>query len=142
MNGGYGVMPFIIFGGIFSVIGTAVIVARIRLRRVCTTQTAGIVSDLKIKVSETTDTDDRGHTRTTKNVTYAPVFQYYADGRQITKESSVSSGARFEVGSRITLFYNPNNVEEYYVLEEKAARYVGFIFLLVGVLFIFVGLFG
>lgn len=129
-------IPFLIFGSIFFIIGSAMIIGRMRVRRLCTVQTEGVVHDVKRKVSKSDETDDDGRTRQTTRVTYAPVFQYYANGRTITKESCISSGAKPEIGRTVTLFYNPDNVEEYYVPEEKAARYGGFIFLIVGAIFI------
>lgn len=135
------IIPFLIFGGVLVVIGVAMVIGRIRKCYLCTVQTEGIVYDVKRKVRKSDETDDYGHTRQITNVTYAPVFQYYADGRRITKESSISSGAKLEIGRAVTLFYNPNKVEEYYVLEEKAAQYSGFIFLIIGIIFIVVAIF-
>lgn len=131
---------FIIFGALFVVIGITMTMIQLRLRHVCTIQTQGVVHGIKKKVSEDREKDYNGNNVRRTRISYAPIFRYYADNRDIIKESPVSSNIKFEVGSPVTLFYNPKNVEEYFVLEDKTSKYAGIFFALFGLGFMVIAI--
>jgi hypothetical protein len=91
------------------------------LKESCTISTIGTVVDMV-----------RGSSR--KRKTLYPVFQYIAGGRMIKKKSSWG-GFGFAIGQEVTIFYNPENVEEYYVKDgAKSAKFFWYVFLVTGAL--------
>ncbi|MGX8701226.1 DUF3592 domain-containing protein [Caproiciproducens sp.] len=97
----------------------------------CTAQTDGTVSEMVRSIS--TDSDDNGKTR--RSYVYYPVFTYTADGREITKTSRSGTGTqRFQKGQAVTVRYNPDDVEQYYVVEDKAAARISIYFMGFGIL--------
>lgn len=104
-----------------------------KLTQICSAQTSGIVSDFERTVSIDTDTD-HGQTRR-KRYVYYPVYVYTADGKDITKTSSTGSGSmRFKKGQTVTVCYNPDDVSQYYVAEDKTNARGGIYFMAFGVL--------
>lgn len=107
-----------------------------RLMQVCSAQTRGIVRDFKCVVS--TETED-GKKR--KEHTYYPIFVYTVNGQEITTTSSVGSSRKcLKKGQAITVCYNPDNIDQYYVPEDKSTARSGILFMAVGALFFVVGL--
>ena len=110
-----------------------------KLTQVCVAQTSGIVSDFARTENIDTDRDNRQKRR--KRYVYYPVFVYTVDGKEITKTSSSgSSNKRFTKGQAVTVCYNPDNVEQYYVLEDKTAARGGLYVMAFGVLLVAIGL--
>lgn len=104
--------------------------------QMCTAQTDGVVSNIVRKI--TTDTDENGKIK--KSYVYYPDFTYTVDGTRITMTASGRSHTGFKKGQAVTIFYNPNNVEEYYVPQDKSTAWSGFIIMAVGVVFFVVSL--
>lgn len=113
------------------------------LRKVCTRQVNGQVIDVIREVSEETERDkDTGRTTTRKTEHYYPVYSYLADGREIIRKSSTGTNrSRFSKGESVTVFYNPDKVEQYYVLEDKASSRFGIIIIVLGGVLTLVGIF-
>lgn len=127
----------IVLGIVFFLIGFFMRNKHRKKALLCTAQTNGTVIDFHCSIS--TKTDDDGRRR--KTTTYYPIFTYMAEGKQITKTSSIGTGSeRFQRGQMVTIFYNPNDVEQYYVPEDKAAARGGFYFMAFGVLVFMIGL--
>lgn len=115
-------MVVVIVSSVFSFVGAVFLLVGILMHRtmakkkkICTACTVGTVTDL-VKVRQSVST---GHGR--RAATYwHPVFQYEVNFRQLTKQSHFGSAVPFfEIGQRVTVYYNPANVDEYYVAEEK-----------------------
>lgn len=111
------------------------------LKSVCTMQTAGKVISIERRVEFNTETDSNGNTRKSKSVTYYPVFQYIVNGKSIEKKSTVgTSRPRFTEGQDINISFNPNNPEQFYVAEDKAAERFGIYFMIFGVAVLILGI--
>jgi hypothetical protein len=109
-----------------------------KLRRNCTAMTMGKVEGFEVDESSSTDEDGDE----TVSVSHYPIFSYTAMGRNMVKRSRVGTGRpRFAVGREVSVYYNPTNPDEYYVLEDGSAKNIGVWFVVFG-LFIFVVLMG
>lgn len=74
--------------------------------RNCTERTEALVTGYE----ESYVTDTNSHT---EQPTYAPVFTFYAGGRNVTAVSNVSRGARkYDIGERVMIRYNPKDPKE------------------------------
>ena len=105
------------------------------LREICTEQTDGVVVD----IAEETDlnSDDEWET------TYTPVFEYSAEGQTLTTRSPFDgSSAGFEIGEAVTVFYDPYDVTQYYVLEDQRPGTTAAVFTWVGAVLALLGLLG
>lgn len=72
--------------------------------------------------------------------TWHPVFAYHANGKTIQKTSSIGTTKKlFEIGQRVTVFYNPEKESEYYVPEVTQGNQLGTIFLIAGALIVVCG---
>ena len=130
---------------VFIAVGICIQIRRAWLSKSCTAQTEGTVVDIeeRISISSSSDGDSRGFGRsshTVETVYYHPVFQYEADGQTITNTSSFGrTPAKFVIGQQVTVFYDPDNVEKYFVAEDKGAAKFGLIFAVAGGVFAAVG---
>jgi hypothetical protein len=108
------------------------------LKSVCTMQTTGKVISMERRVEFHTET---GSSRKRKSVSYYPVFQYLVDGKSIEKKSTVgTSRPRFTEGQDINISFNPNNSEQFYVAEDKAAARFDIYFMIFGVAVLIIGI--
>ncbi len=111
------------------------------LERTCTMQTTGEVIQMDRREETHTETDDDGHRTTRTTTTYYPVFQYAVNGRSIQKTSSTGTGRpRFSEGQSITILYDPENPERYFVAEDKAAGRFGIYFMAFGAVVFIIGI--
>lgn len=124
-------MVIVIVSSVFSFVGAVFLLVGIlmhrsiaRKKRVCSACTIGTVTDL-VKVRRTIKTGNGRRAATF----WHPVFQYEVNFRQLTKQSPIG-GARpfFKIGQKVTVYYNPANVEEYYVAEDKGGGLIEIIF--------------
>ena len=91
-----------------------------RYKKTCTEKTTGHVVNIE-KIEE--------------DSTYFPVFQYVANGQHINHKSLFgTSRTKFKIGDEVTVLYNPANVDEHYVEEDKKGNNGGIVFLVFGVL--------
>lgn len=111
------------------------------LKSVCTMQTTGKVISMERRVEYITETDSDGNSKKRKSVAYYPVFQYILDGKSIEKKSTVgTSRPRFTEGQNINISFNPNNFEQFYIAEDKAAARFGIYFMIFGVAVFIIGI--
>jgi hypothetical protein len=74
--------------------------------RNCTERTEALVTGYE----ESYVTDTNSHT---EQPTYAPVFTFYAGGRNVTAVSNVSRGSqKYDIGERVMIRYNPKDPKE------------------------------
>lgn len=99
----------------------------------CTEKVTATV--IRLERIERTDSD---HNR---SVTYAPVFCYNANGKDITVQSSTSSNpCDYYEGQEVELFYNPNKLNEYYIENDGVSRILILVFGIIGGFFLIVGI--
>ncbi len=126
----------IAFGLLFAGIGIGMHMNNQKLLKICTRQTQGLVCDVVRDVSESGSGDDRS-----TSVMFYPVFQYEVDGRVVTKKSSIGTGRpRFSQGDAVTVFYNPDKVEQHYIKEDRSSSRAGIVFAAAGALIIVLAL--
>ena len=111
-----GLIFFLIFGGagIFVIVSYFNTSENIRnAKKVCTETTTAVVVSVRTETrTETTKSEIR--TKNTYKV-YFSTLQYTAGGKDIvTEREATRSGAYYE-GQKLTIMYNPNNPEEYYI---------------------------
>ena len=124
----YGLIPCGV-GVVFLLVFTVLYLSQSRKHRVCTGEAAGTVADYLYK-------SVNGEQRT-----WRPVFEYHVAGKTIRKQSMFgTTEKRFQVGQAVTVRYNPENPQEYYVEELESGGQLQKIFLLVGITLLFLGL--
>ena len=128
----------VVLGIAFMVAGLRMYLSQTRLRRRCTIETQGMVVALK-RVKRRTIRSGYNRDKLPDQATYAPVFEYVVDGRKIKKQAEISSHIRFEVGGAITVYYNPDNAWESYVMEDRTERFAGLFFATAGLVFVVLG---
>ena len=112
----------------------------IKLAESCTAQTTGTVTDFSVEKSTSVEEDEDGYKSTHTSVAYYPIFEYSAGGRSVTKKGSTGSvKPKFKKGQSVTVRYNPNNVEQFVVAEDKGAANFGVYFMIFGALVIVIG---
>jgi len=122
-----------LFGGI----GAALWRKNGKMKKACTAQTEGAVCDVEQEIDYSTDDD--GHTRATKM--YYPVFTYLANGGTYVNRSATGrSSTKLQVGMNVTVFYNPDNPDQYYVAEDKASASAGAVFCIFGAAAVIIGI--
>ena len=138
-------VPMVIVLVIVVVLGLGLIIAGVssikkmnRLKLSCTAQTIGKVADIEKSLVEITD--EYGDVKKTNR--YYPVFEYSANGRAISYKSPFAAEkSKFKAGQEIIVFYNPQDVEQHYVQEEKIGnKKSGIIAVIFGVIFIAVAI--
>lgn len=79
----------------------------------CSVETSATIVDLyRVKVDE--------------NTTCFPVYKFSCDDKQVVIKNDVSvNPARMRVGKVVNLYYNPEDVREIYVPEERAGSSAG-----------------
>ena len=114
----------VFFGLFFVVVGVAMIMFQKSQNKKCTEVTTATVID--------NVHPDHGSTVGK----YMPVFQYIVNGQTITQTSSLASKPKkYEIGDKVELHYNPDNVNEYYVPGYNSSK-LGIIFILAGLGFL------
>ena len=125
-------MPFLV-GSLFAGVAGFLWWRDKKLRRECTAQTAGVVSDVDHTVR---------YKKGKRRNEYRTTFTYTVDGVEYTKCSSlVTSVPKFSVGQSVTVFYDSAKPQRYYVLEEGKAVAIVLVFGILGLLLILVGIF-
>lgn len=108
---------FGLVGIIFLTVSILMTAAGNRHAKNCTAQTVGTVTDMQ---RETTYGDDSSAPSTS----WFPVYEYYAGNRKITKRSYYGQARQiFYTGQKVTVWYNPENCNEFYVPEEKSGKF-------------------
>jgi hypothetical protein len=124
------------FALIFLAIGVRGIIKRRGLMERCSAEVTGKVDSFERKESSSSDDDDDDDTRSI-NYTYYPVFSYQVAGKQFVKRSNVGTGhPRFDVGQSVEVSYNPDNPDEYLILDDRSSKMINYVFAGFGVLII------
>lgn len=126
-----------IWGGlglIFAAIGIGMKLYSAKRRKICTIPASATVVDM----IETTSYDHDSHRSRTS---YCPVVEYYANGEMITSKFSYSSSPKpYEMGDTLNIMYNPSEPKSFIDLGEKTLPLISTIFMIVGLVCIFIGL--
>lgn len=111
------------------------------LQSICTSRVAGEVIGNDRRENTETETDAEGHRSTRTSVTYYPVFRYTLRGRTFEPVSSTGTGRpRFTEGQAVTVCYDPDNPEQFYIEGDKAPGRFGIFFALFGAAVTIIGI--
>ena len=132
-----GVLLFIV-GIIFAVVGIFVLKQGDNLKARCTEETTGTIVDIVSERDHSSDSSDR---------VYYPVVEYKVGDRIVNQKSrSGQTPCPYYVGQQVTVYYNPNNVEEYFIEGDSTPMFIGIVFIVIGsvvavavVIFVFFG---
>lgn len=118
---------FLLVGIVFVIAGIIAIKQGDSLKARCTEETTGtVVGVICERDSGTTDFADSSYT-------YYPVIEYQAGERTISQKSrSGQTPPKYKVGDKVTVYYNPNNVEEYIIKGDSTPQYLGIVFIVIG----------
>lgn len=108
------VAAFLLLGIVFISLSLGIKTFFDKKKAVCTVKTEAIVTEVNREVNLSAGGDSYR--------SWFPVFSYRVNGEVITERSKLGHEKKiFEVGQKVTLFYNPENVREYYVPEENVS---------------------
>lgn len=105
-----------------------------RLPRVCTVETAGVVTNVELEYH---DWDDGSF-----STSYYPVVEYTTAGSTIEQRYCVGeSTCRYVVGQQVTVMYNPEQYSEYFIVgdENIGNNTSAILFVVAGAIFILCG---
>lgn len=75
--------------------------------------------------------------------TYCPVIEYNVNGITYNKEySTCGSVKKYQLKQKISILYNPNKVEEFYIEGDSTSGIFSYIFMGAGIFVIIIGLIG
>ena len=116
----------ILVGLLFVGIGIYSLISDKEKAKRCTQETSGTIVELKKETSEDSD----GHTE----YVYYPIIRYTAKGNTITKKSNIGSSnySKYRVNEKVTIFYNPNKVEEFMIEGENGSKFIAIVFISLG----------
>ena len=116
----------LLFTLLFVVIGVYLLWSGAKMKRVCTEVTEGIVVDIEKELSSDNTSDSAKYT-------YYPVVQYTVGGRDITKKSSNgTTNFKYYKGDKITINYDPNDVEKFIIKGDNTILIIGIVFIILG----------
>ena len=122
----------IVMSIIFIIIGIVLFIKGNELKQRCTSQTVGTVVNIKEEVSH----DEDGTT-----YTYYPVIEYKAGEKTITKQSLSGSGnSKYNINDKVSVLYNPNNIEEFIIEGENTMSIIAIVFIVIGIITLLVGI--
>lgn len=126
---------FTIIGSMFLLITVGFELANEELQKNCIEETTAVCSGFE-KHTEAFGTYKRS------TVSYAPVFEYYVDGKLHIYVHNISSNTLFyEEGDIVTMLYNPDNPDEVYILGDVSNEVGTMLFRVIGGIFVIVGAF-
>lgn len=131
-------------GLIFTLVGSMFLLITIGFELVneertenCIEETTATCSGFERHTNTSTSSTSRHDT-----VSYAPVFEYYVDGKLHIYVHNVSSNTLFyEEGDIVTMLYNPDNPDEAYILGDTSGELFTILFRVIGGGFMIVGAF-
>ena len=113
---------FIILGVVFIVMGINAKNRNEELKIICTEEIQGIVDSFHESGYYGEDEDGD----IVDERLYYPIFQYEVNNETYTKQSPTGKGEkRFRLGEEITIMYNPENPDDYYVPADTYAAKAG-----------------
>ena len=82
-------------------------------KRLCTKETLATVTKIRSEENFTSD-------MTSNSYSYYFTYKYDADGEKVEQESKIGSSRKcFAKGDRVKLYYNPKDVRQIYVPDDK-----------------------
>ena len=115
----------ILIGVIFAGVGVYMLKQSDDLSERCTQEAIGTVVGVDEQLNDSS---------TSIEYTYYPVVQYTVGDHQITKEYSTGSGApKYHEGQQINIMYDPQNEEDYVIVGDNNANFLGIIFTAIGI---------
>ena len=125
---------FLIVGVIFVTAGIIVMKQGDSLKKRCTEETVGTVVEL-IRERDSDSTTDHTYT-------YFPVIEYKVGDQTISQKSrSGQNPPKYQVGQQVEIYYNPNNVEEYFIKGDLTPKFFGIGFTALGSIAVAIGFF-
>lgn len=122
-------------GFIFSIIGIIVIINRKRKKLKCTSKVYGKVINIIRKQYYSIRTRDYFYS-------WHPVFEYNIGELKFTKVYTYGNSIpTYEVGQNVELYFNPKNLNEYYVQGEISQEIFGKTFVISGIVLITIAVF-
>lgn len=122
----------LIMGVVFGGFSIGMKISAANKKNVCTQKTWGTVTDI-IK------SEIAGNIGEAPMITWNPIFTYEANGQKISKRSNYGGAQQdFYLNQRVTVYYNPENPNEYYVQEEQVSK-IQTIFLIVSLALLLAG---
>jgi hypothetical protein len=118
-----------ILGIPFFIIGLYILIRGAKLRKTCTARTSGTVDRYEETVRYKTD----DHNHINKEVSQWPYFRYTANGTEhILKSTTGGNPSKMPVGSSVTVLFNPQNPESFYVEGHDKDSLFGGLFMAIG----------
>ena len=103
-------------------------------KKACTQKADGAVTDV-IKNEIT------GNIGEASMYSWIPVFTYKVNGQEISKRSIYGAERQmFYIGQKVTVYYNPDDINDYYVLEEKNISKIQKLFFIISMILIIVSM--
>ena len=126
----------LIFTGVWCLVGVIFFLLGFLLRRMdqkkrlrCSAMTTATVVDY-----------ERRHSHQSHSSSWYPVLRYYANGWREGVSNCGTGRPRYEVGSTVTVFYDPETPGSFYIEGDKVLKLVSTVFLIVGVAALAIGL--
>lgn len=119
-------LPFLLVGGLFTLIGYLSYRSEKRKNALCTETVHAVVSELR-RISDKDGT------------TYKPFFTFQYDGYTYTVSSSISSTShrkKFQEGTEWKIYINPKSPDQFVCKELNSAKFALF-FVFFGLFFVF-----
>ena len=117
-------------GIIFAIAGGIIFVKEVLKRKKCNVSTNGTVID--IARDESRDSD--GNIK----ITLHTIFEYNVSGNIYVKKSNFgSSNCKYHIGQEVEILYNAEKPDEYYVKGSFGSMILGAIFMICGIILIF-----
>jgi len=124
----------LIMAGIFIFVGVLSQLLYLSRKKSCTDWVDGVVIGYDKKVSYS-DEDSA------KTTSYSPICRYDTGMNTLTSTGIYSFKRRkYKAGQSVTIFYDPNNVEKFYVAGEAPVSTFAAFMLLIGVVLLAVGI--
>ena len=124
----------ILLGVIFIGVGIFVLIQSNDLAKKCTEENIATIVNYHIETS--TDSDN--------NITYTyyPIINYNVGTKSVTKQSKTGYGnEKYNINEKITILYNPNNVEEFIIKGDKTGNILGIAVIVAGAIALVLGIF-
>ncbi|MBQ9279741.1 MAG: DUF3592 domain-containing protein [Clostridia bacterium] len=122
----------IIVGAVFLALGIFMLNQSNALKERCTEEASGTVVQMVEEISSDPDSTD---------YTYYPVVEYQAGDQTVSKKSSIGSNpSPYQVGDKVEVLYNPDEVEEFIIVGEDTGKIFQIIFIVIGAVILVVSL--
>jgi hypothetical protein len=128
-----------ILGIPFFIIGLYILIRGAKLRKTCTARTNGTLD----RYEETVRYNKDGNDRIKRDVSHWPYFRYTANGTEhILKSTTGGNPAKMPVGTSVTVLFNPQKPESFYVEGHDKDSLFGGLFMAIGAFTFIAGIAG